>query len=157
MGRKRIYTDEERLERHKLVAKKWRDKNKQKIYEINKQYYQNNKKKTNKYIKQYRKTQNGRASHLLGTYNLSDKKANRGKGDLTIQWIVDNIFTKPCIYCGKTDWRKLGCDRIDNSKPHTEDNVVPCCTECNKKRNKKPFEIFLKEMQQKMLEEFELP
>ena len=45
-------------------------------------------------------------------------------------WIVDNGFTE-CIYCGETDWRKLGLDRINNSKPHTEDNVVPCCRRCN--------------------------
>ena len=72
-----------------------------------------------------------------------DKKRNRGKCTLTAQWIMDYIFTKKCVYCGESDWKKLGCDRIDNSKPHTEDNVVCCCGECNTKRGTKEFEEFL--------------
>ena len=35
---------------------------------------------------------------------------------------------------GKEGWQVIGCNRIDNSKPHTMDNVEPCCLECN--RNK---------------------
>ena len=83
------------------------------------------------YQRRYRKTKNGRASMLLGRYNESDKKGGRGDGDLTIDWIVENIFSKPCVHCGKTDWKELGCNRLDNSKPHTMDNVEPCCEECN--------------------------
>lgn len=75
----------------------------------------------------------GRANHLLGTYNLNDKKYNRGKGDLTVDWIVDNIFTQPCAHCGKIGWDIIGCNRLDNSLPHTKDNVEPCCVECNRK------------------------
>lgn len=30
---------------------------------------------------------------------------------------------------------RIGCDRIDNSKGHTKDNVVPCCVECDKARS----------------------
>lgn len=51
--------------------------------------------------------------------------------NLTPQWIVDNILSKPCAHCGKTRWDVIGCNRIDNSKPHTKDNVEPCCMECN--------------------------
>jgi hypothetical protein len=25
----------------------------------------------------------------------------------------------------------IGCDRLDNDKGHTKDNVVPCCVSCN--------------------------
>ena len=57
--------------------------------------------------------------------------------DFDGKWIVDNIFTNECIYCGESDWHKLGCDRKDNSKPHTKDNVVCCCTRCNKLRSNK--------------------
>ena len=31
---------------------------------------------------------------------------------------------------------KIGCDRVDNSKGHTKDNVVPCCITCNTVRNR---------------------
>lgn len=81
-------------------------------------------------LKKYRKTKMGRAIQLLNRYNQSDKKAGRGKGDLTPEWIVENIFTSKCE-CGEDDWTKLGCNRIDDSKPHTMDNVEPCCKKCN--------------------------
>lgn len=32
-------------------------------------------------------------------------------------------------------YTEIGCDRIDNSKGHTYDNVVPCCYVCNCARN----------------------
>lgn len=88
-------------------------------------------------IKKYRCTPNGRAAYLLGTYNRSDKLSNRGKGDLTVQWIVENIFSKPCAHCGKTGWKVIGCNRLDNTKPHSKDNVEPCCRSCNAKEQGK--------------------
>lgn len=86
--------------------------------------------------KRYRNTQYGRANGLFHRYIQSDKKYGRIGGELptnyvTAQWIVDNIFTKPCAHCCETDWHKLGCNRLDDSKPHTIDNVEPCCRHCN--------------------------
>lgn len=75
----------------------------------------------------------GRASRLVQKYNYNDEIAGRGKGDLTKEWLYGNIIFKPCAYCGKTGWDVIGCNRLDNSKPHTMDNVEPCCEECNKK------------------------
>ena len=72
-----------------------------------------------------------RARYLIDNYNRSDINANRGEGDLTPRWVVDNIFTKPCVHCGKEGWKIIGCNRIDNTKPHSKDNVEPCCAECN--------------------------
>lgn len=43
-----------------------------------------------------------------------------------------------CTYCGRTPYRTRGeftyngLDRVDSSKPHTVDNVVPCCWDCNR-------------------------
>lgn len=85
------------------------------------------------YNKQFKKTPIGRAGNILCSYNRNDKKYNRGKGDLTARWIMDNIFPKPCTYCGKSGWEIMGCNRIDDSKPHTKDNVEPCCKACNDK------------------------
>lgn len=79
-----------------------------------------------------KKTPIWRAYMLVTHYNKMDKDSCRGKGDLTAKWIVDNIFTQPCAHCGKTGWDIIGCNRLDNSKPHTMDNVEPCCEECNK-------------------------
>ncbi len=96
---------------------------------------ENHLQKHNDYQQKWRKTQIGKAFHILSNYNAADKKYGRGEGDLTAQWIVDNIFSKPCAHCGETDWSKIGCNRLDNSKPHTKDNVEPCCRRCNCKLN----------------------
>ena len=103
--------------------------------EWSKNYIQKNREKINEYKKLWRKTPYGRASQLLDGYRCKDKKYNRGEVDFDAQWIVDNIFSKPCVHCGETDWHKIGCNRLDNSKPHTMDNVEPCCFDCNNKLN----------------------
>lgn len=74
-----------------------------------------------------------RAHSLVQNYKKEDRKYNRGEGDLTAQWIMENIMFKPCAHCGKVGWDVIGCNRLDNSKPHTKDNVEPCCAECNHK------------------------
>lgn len=83
--------------------------------------------------KKWLKTKRGRASTLLNAYNHKDERCGREKGDLTSKWIVEHIFSQPCTHCGESDWHKIGCNRLDNSKPHTMDNVEPCCKECNDK------------------------
>ena len=99
-------------------------------------YAQKNKDKIKEYKNEWRRTKpNGRADMLLQAYRQKDKMHNRGEGDLTTKWIVDNILSKPCAHCGESDWHKIGCNRLDNSKPHTMDNVEPCCFRCNNELN----------------------
>ena len=75
---------------------------------------------------------NHRAKYLMQRYLLMDKTNGfENATDIDYKWIVENIFTKPCAHCGETDWYKLGCNRLDNSKPHTKDNIEPCCYHCN--------------------------
>ena len=136
---KKYQTEEERLEAKRQYMKKYYKANKEKRAEYYKQWYQTNRESVLEQQKEYNRTPMRRASKLVSAHNQEDKKYNRGECTLTAQWIVDNIFTRKCVYCGESDWRKLGCDRIDNSKPHTEDNVVCCCGDCNKKRGTKEF------------------
>lgn len=82
--------------------------------------------------KEYRNTPMGRAVRLSNNYKHADENAGRGESTLTAQWIVDNIFSKPCAHCGKTGWDVVGCNRLNDDLPHTPDNVEPCCEECNK-------------------------
>ena len=147
IGSKKKYYEthkEQYSEYHKEYMKTHEEEQKQ----YRKQYYEENAEKIKEYIREYRKTHKdtitkyhneycnktplGRAWRLLAGYISSDKQYNRGNGDLTAKWIVENIFTKPCAHCGETDWTKIGCNRIDNSKPHTKDNVEPCCAKCNR-------------------------
>lgn len=144
MGRKRIYTKEELKERQKIYDQKYKNNNLEKRKESLRKAQEKWRRKhgilerNSKYVKNdgdlpYNKTPKGRAVYLLNRYKSSDKEHNRGESDLTSQWIVENIFSKPCTHCGETDWRKIGCNRLDNSKPHTMDNVEPCCGKCNRK------------------------
>lgn len=75
-----------------------------------------------------------RAKQLLHHYNWLDKKKFGECGDLDEEWIMINIFGKKCVYCETSQWSKLGCDRIDNNKPHTKDNCVCACARCNRMR-----------------------
>ena len=43
-----------------------------------------------------------RAKSLVQNYRVEDKKYNRGECTLTADWIIENIFSKPCAHCGKT-------------------------------------------------------
>lgn len=72
-----------------------------------------------------------KASKMVSAYRIKDKKKGL-ECDLTIEDMLD-IMNHPCVYCGDT--KRIRCDRIDNSKGHTKDNVVPCCVECNKARS----------------------
>ena len=119
--------------------KQWRAENAETRKEYFKEYY--NKEYFKEYHKEWMATKLGRAITLANTYKNSDKKRNRDN-NIDAQWIVDNIFTSSCAYCGETDWRKLGCDRIDNSKGHKVDNVVCSCWKCNRERHTKPFDDF---------------
>lgn len=128
---------EKKREYDREYSKQWRKLNKERKKKSNEEY----RKSHTEYFKKYRETYNGkkyeismfsRASKLLFAYNQSDSQHNRGEGDLTAQWIIDNIFSKPCTHCGETDWKKIGCNRLDNTKPHTMDNVEPCCMKCNR-------------------------
>ena len=125
--------------------KQYREDNKEYLAEYNKQYYNTNKEyfaERQKHregekerVKQYRGTQRGRAICIKRNYNNDDKNRGFSTGqNINCDWIIKNIFTSKCIYCGDDDWTHLGADRIDNSKPHTPDNCVCACGLCNMAR-----------------------
>lgn len=75
-----------------------------------------------------------KASKMISTHKIRDKQ----KGfddicDIDIDWMIENIFKKTCVYCG--DDKNVGCDRLDNSLGHLKSNVVPCCVTCNTARS----------------------
>lgn len=73
-----------------------------------------------------------KVSKMLSQYKIKDKK----KGltfDIDKTWFTNAITNGSCCYCGDT--KRLGLDRIDNTKGHTMDNVVVCCYECNVARS----------------------
>lgn len=161
---KRFYTEEQR-EKRRALKREWYRKNKERVSLYNKEYSKdyrvNNRESLNQKKREYnvthqeqRKTQMdnyyktpiGRASNLTSSYKQMDKLNNVGETTITKEWIVENIFTKTCVYCGESDWHKLGCDRKDNSLPHTPDNCVPCCGDCNLKKGKMNYEEYKKRL-----------
>lgn len=73
-----------------------------------------------------------KASGMLANYKIRDVKKGL-EFDISKDYMIDIMLHGHCHYCGTT--KKLGLDRIDNTKGHTMDNVVPCCYECNVVRN----------------------
>ena len=82
-----------------------------------------------------------RAQRLCEAYKKIDDKKGRDN-DLTYDYILKHIFTSTCNKCGESDWHKLGCDRIDNTKGHLQNNVVCACRKCNVKRGLLKYEDF---------------
>lgn len=123
----------EHREERAIKSKKYQQEHKEELKEKRKAYFK-------KYNKQYNKTQRGKAHNLAKAYRRNDillygfDISNNVDG----KWIVDNIFSgQKCVYCGDQEWTHLGCDRIDNNKPHTADNVVCSCFICNAARENK--------------------
>lgn len=127
----------EGYELHKERCAKWREKNREKSKELWKEYC----KKNPEYVSKYFKSKKGRALNLISTYSKEDERRKRGKCTLTKEQLIQ-LWDNGCYYCGETDWHKLGADRIDNSKPHTLENVVCCCASCNRKRGTMNFTDF---------------
>lgn len=129
------YKKNYRLE-HKDYFKKYKSERKAETADYNREYYLKNREKLLKnkseYYKTYSKTQMGRAQKQFQQYKFMDKRNGFEESiDFDARWIVENIYTKPCVHCGESDWHKIGCNRLDNSKPHTKDNVESCCFHCN--------------------------
>lgn len=83
--------------------------------------------------KKKRDTPEGRIYFLLKHYKEKDFK-NNWFFDLDLSFLI-NLTNNPCYYCGDTEL--IGADRKDNLKGHSKDNVLPCCTLCNRIRSNK--------------------
>lgn len=73
-----------------------------------------------------------------GRYKTYKQRAkNRNLEFVLTKNEFDTITQQPCYYCGEYsndyfDKPYSGIDRIDSSLGYTTDNVVPCCTMCNR-------------------------
>lgn len=110
-----------------------------------------------RYAKKYSKTPHGRAAKRRAMLRLVESgyyrqlemttktrfsRARRRAAGLNLKWtltfdVYEWLISKPCTYCKlPLDQRYgYGLDRIKNNKGYTKDNVVPCCTECNRIRS----------------------
>lgn len=65
-------------------------------------------------------------------YRLFDKGKGLRVMSCGVSDFVARLLHGSCYYCGSQE--RLGLDRIDNSKGHTENNTVVCCELCNMTR-----------------------
>lgn len=151
----KLERDKQYRESHKKEIAEYRKQHREELNEYSRQYHQEHREENNQrrkeyyqnhreqaleysslYYRQYYSTPYGRAVGIVSSNNKKD----RGRGfdtsqNVDAQWIVDNVFSgQSCIYCGESDWTKLGVDRIDNSLPHIASNLNPCCRSCNSAR-----------------------
>ena len=82
---------------------------------------------------------------MLYGYKYFDRKNNVAPTDPSeypTQEEVNEMMLQPCVWCGESDWRKIGLDRKDNRFGHIRDNIQPCCKYCNAKKSKRSNEEF---------------
>lgn len=123
--------------------------------------YQRQLEKTKEWDRNHRKTERRwfkddkekRATILLRNYMALDKKYDRGECSLTKEDIY-KLWEQGCHWCGETDWHSLGADRLDNSKPHTKENCVCSCRNCNVKRGR-TIKVFQYTSEGKFIREWE--
>lgn len=117
----------------------WYVKHKEKIKAYNTDYYANNKEKIKAYQAEWRdpqKTPLGFARHMVAQYRQMDRdRFGDDSNTITAEWFLENIAYQPCVHCGKQAIGLIGCNRLDNTKGHTIDNVEPCCLKCNAREN----------------------
>lgn len=86
-----------------------------------------------------------RGSRLFYRYKRLDIKKNVAPADPseypTLKE-VNEMLLQPCVWCGETDWHKIGLDRKDNRFGHVRGNIQPCCKRCNDKKGKLSNEEF---------------
>ena len=130
---------EELRRKEREYSKKKYANNRETILAYNKKYAEEHKEELAIKRSEYRKTKKGRAAYLANSYVQADRnRCFETTENITKHWILENIFNgQKCFYCGESDWRKLGADRIDNTKGHTPDNCICSCLKCNAERGNK--------------------
>jgi hypothetical protein len=121
------------------------------IKHYKKQWDADNPQYMKQYLKEYRATIEGYARVVRNNNLQEDRKYGRIAADEdplpSIEQYIE-LLQQRDYYDGKQyHWSEMGLDRIDNSKAHTIDNVVPCTTEHNRQRGRKSFEEFRALMQ----------
>lgn len=147
--------------------KAYREKNKEQIKAYQREYRKENKKRIRKYQQKYYtnanyfSTTDNIIKRKLRTHRAIDIKTGRGAPNnyITYKWIIDTLMKQGnrCKYCNKKmkvekfktrEKRAFTVERMDNTKPHTQNNCVCACLSCNLKRGKRTYDQFMNYMKQ---------
>lgn len=122
-------------------AKKSYWKHKDKVLLYHKKHYQENKEIILKRIK----IQRSNPETKFNQYQYSAEKRNIS-WDLTYKEFI-SFWKEPCKYCGG-EIETIGLDRVNSQKGYTIENLVSCCTECNRMKGKVPFLEWVSKVQE---------
>jgi hypothetical protein len=86
--------------------------------------------------------------------NYSQTAKQRGYGWELSESLFASLIFQNCHYCDQPPNNgnivRRGCvlyyngiDRVDNTLDYTDDNVVPCCKDCNQMKSDRPLKAFL--------------
>jgi hypothetical protein len=123
-----------------LKAREYRNRNKEKVLLREREYAARNRARLNERAKRRARTLGGRWVHL----KTKAKKRNLAVTLSKEQY--SQLILHACFYCSKSlPVAGIGLDRLDNNRGYEIDNVVPCCTVCNRMRGDQltPFETYL--------------
>ena len=144
MVTKKTLKNQEFRKSHPNYDKEWREKNRVKLREQQKNFYQRHIEKQRKrsliknrksrkdnpelwtkYDKKYYMTPKTK-------FNIYKKNAkNRQiKFEITFEYFIE-FWTKPCSYCG-SEIQTIGIDRVDNKIGYIVGNLKSCCAWCNR-------------------------
>ena len=117
----------------------WRNLNKEKIAEYQAEWRNLNKEKIAEYQAEWYNPQThplNWAKTIVNNYNKMDRERGFDPNQtISAEWFLQNIAYRPCAHCGLQGIGLIGCNRLDNTKGHTIDNVEPCCLKCNAREN----------------------
>jgi len=156
----KIY-EQNNKEKRQYRSKKYYQENKKEVNKRSRIWAEKNREKVNEKAKKYRNKHKEkiqierkiRARKSEYRYAVMINKHRKGFKSTPISFGAwTEIISKNCHYC-KNILPEVGygLDRICPVEGYTEQNVVPCCTICNKIKNKYNIS-FLKEHLQKMLD-----
>jgi hypothetical protein len=81
------------------------------------------------------------ARYLVRRLHVSDKYKGL-ECDLTVEFAL-GALKRGCTYCGRIEGVIMTLDRLDNTKGHLMENVVPACFRCNVLKMDMPHEAWL--------------
>ena len=114
----------ENKERHYKNGIIWGKSNPEKAQAIKRKFAENNPDKIQKYFENYNKKVESRYRSVKG-----NAKRRSYCFELSLEQ-YQSIIEQPCSYCGEHE-KRIGVDRMDNTKGYTPENSTPCCTTCN--------------------------
>lgn len=125
-------------QKQKEYNAKYRRENKEKVKQIQADYYAKHRDRRIKSAIEWTKNNPEKFLETRNKYRVSNEgrftsiksaaKVRNIQFDLTREQVFE-IINKPCFYCNETD--RKGIDRIDSDVGYVIGNCVSCCCTCN--------------------------